>query len=363
MRSGRLLSALLLLQAYGRLSGRVLADRLEVSARTVHRDMDALSAAGVPVFATRGAQGGWQLDDGWRARVPALDESELRGLLMAQPRVAGDPRLAASAERALTKLLAALPPTLREHAATIRQRLHVDTTGWRGAAEDLSPLPLVQDAVTRDRMLSIRYRQAGQAPATRKVHPLGLVAKGSRRVPRREHATRAPHLSSLADGTGGRPRPAVQTTRKVRSRRLLGNGRASVSRAASIRSHTAPRAPRSGGAHGLVSAGARPSRRTFGRWLGDGVGSIRLGGRCLLHRSGVRGSSRGHRPGRPAETCHCRVIGRARALATCFSARSPPSIPELTRPRHPRWGAPTLRPSVRPESRARWTQLQRSGEA
>ena len=192
--SGRLLSAPLLLQAYGRLSGRVLADRLEVSARTVHRDMDALSAAGVPVFATRGAQGGWQLDDGWRARVPALDESELRGLLMAQPRVAGDPRLAASAERALTKLLAALPPTLREHAATLGQRLHVDTTGWRGAAEDLSPLPLVQDAVTRDRMLSIRYRQAGQAPATRKVHPLGLVAKGLRRgtSSRTRHAGSAP---------------------------------------------------------------------------------------------------------------------------------------------------------------------------
>ena len=180
MRSSRLLSALLLLQAHGRLSGRILAERLEVSARTVHRDMDALSAAGVPVFAIRGAQGGWQLEGGWRARVPALDESELRGLLMAQPRVAGDPRLAASAERALTKLIAALPATLREHAATIRQRLHVDTTGWRGAIEDLSALPLVQDAVTRDRMLSIRYRQTGQPPVTREVHPLGLVAKGSR---------------------------------------------------------------------------------------------------------------------------------------------------------------------------------------
>jgi predicted DNA-binding transcriptional regulator YafY len=65
---------------------------LEVSPRTIHRDMDALSAAGVPVFALRGARGGWQLDEDWRTRVPALDESELRALLMAQPRVIGDAR-------------------------------------------------------------------------------------------------------------------------------------------------------------------------------------------------------------------------------------------------------------------------------
>ncbi len=82
MKSDRLLSLLLLLQAHGKLPGRVLADRLEVSARTIHRDMDALSASGVPVFATRGAQGGWQLEEGWRTRVPGLDEAELRGLLM-----------------------------------------------------------------------------------------------------------------------------------------------------------------------------------------------------------------------------------------------------------------------------------------
>lgn len=182
MRADRLLSLLLLLQARGRLTGRELAKQLEVSARTVHRDMEALSAAGVPIYALRGSQGGWQLDEGWRTQVPGLDESELRALLMAQPRVIGDPRLAAAAERALSKLMAALPVSLREQAASIRQRLHVDPTGWHGVNEDLSMLPAVQHAVSRDRKLKIRYRKPeadGPAITERIVDPLGLVAKGS----------------------------------------------------------------------------------------------------------------------------------------------------------------------------------------
>jgi predicted DNA-binding transcriptional regulator YafY len=149
-----------------------------VSIRTVHRDMQALSAAGVPVFALRGVRGGWQLDEGWRTRVPALDPSELQALLMAQPRVAGHTRLARAAERALDKLLAALPASLREQAASIQKRLHVDTTGWSGTPEDLSMLPIVQEAVSRDRRLVIRYWPARRSASERVVDPLGLVAKG-----------------------------------------------------------------------------------------------------------------------------------------------------------------------------------------
>jgi predicted DNA-binding transcriptional regulator YafY len=179
MRADRLLSLVLLLQAHGKLSSRALAERLEVSARTVHRDMEALSASGVPAFATRGVRGGWQLDENWRTRVPGLDESELRALLMAQPRAIGDPRLAASAERALAKLTAALPGPLRDQAALMRQRLYVDPTGWRGTTETLPALPVVQDALARERMLSIEYHHAGRTRASRTVHPLGLVAKGT----------------------------------------------------------------------------------------------------------------------------------------------------------------------------------------
>jgi predicted DNA-binding transcriptional regulator YafY len=179
MKADRLLSTLLLLQAHGRLTGREVSRRLEVSLRTVHRDMEALSAAGVPVYALRGSRGGWQLDEDWRMKVPGLDEAELRALLMAQPRVIGDPRLAGAAERALGKLMAALPVSLRETAASIRQRLHVDTTAWRERAEDLAMLPIVQDAVSRDRKLAIRYWRAGREQVERTIDPLGLVAKGS----------------------------------------------------------------------------------------------------------------------------------------------------------------------------------------
>ena len=145
----------------------------------MHRDMEALSASGVPVFAMRGSQGGWQLDEGWRTQVPGLDEAELRAFLMAQPQVVGDERLVHAAERALAKLTAALPVSLREKAASIRQRLHVDTTRWYGTIENLSMLPVVQDAVSRDRKLKIRYRPDGQEVSERTVDPLGLVAKGT----------------------------------------------------------------------------------------------------------------------------------------------------------------------------------------
>ena len=177
MKSTRLLSALMLLQAHGRLSSRELAERLEISERTAHRDMEALSEAGVPVLALRGAQGGWELTKGWRTKVPGLDEAELRALLMAQPSALGDPRLAAAAERAFGKLLAALPGTMRDQAASMRARLHIDPTGWRPSSEDISMLPVVQDAIARDVKLSFLYTRADGETAPRTVDPFGVVCK------------------------------------------------------------------------------------------------------------------------------------------------------------------------------------------
>src|SRR3974390_3920233 len=109
MKADRLPSVLRLLQARGRGTERELAERLEVSQRTIHRDLEALSALRVPVVALRGSQGGWELDKGWRTQVPGLDAAELRALLMTQPRVVGNQRLAAAAESALNKLMAAPP--------------------------------------------------------------------------------------------------------------------------------------------------------------------------------------------------------------------------------------------------------------
>ena len=179
MKSDRLLSVLLLLQAKGRATERELAERLEVSQRTIHRDLEALSASGVPVLALRGAQGGWELAEGWRTQVPGLDAGELRALIMAQPRALGHPRLRAAAESALNKLMASLPGQMRQEAAVMRERLHVDPAGWWEAGEELSALPIVQDAVMNERKLTFDYVRADGEKGPRTVDPLGLVAKGS----------------------------------------------------------------------------------------------------------------------------------------------------------------------------------------
>ncbi len=179
MKSDRLLSVLLLLQAKRRATEMELAERLEVSQRTIHRDLEALSASGVPVVALRGAQGGWELAAGWRTQVPGLDAGELRALIMAQPRALGHPRLRAAAESALNKLMASLPGQMRQEAAVMRERLHVDPAGWWEAGEELSALPIVQDAVMNERKLTFDYVRADGEKGPRTVDPLGLVAKGS----------------------------------------------------------------------------------------------------------------------------------------------------------------------------------------
>ena len=179
MRADRLLSALLLLREHGRLSGRELSRRLGVSESTVHRDLEDLCSAGVPISPPRDSGGGWALDSEWQTRGPELEEEEFRALLMAQPRVFGDEQLAAAAGRALDKLKAALPVPVRDRAACIQQRLFVDTTDWRGAEENLAALPVIQDAVWLDRRLSFRYLKAGRELVERTVDPLGLVVKGN----------------------------------------------------------------------------------------------------------------------------------------------------------------------------------------
>jgi len=179
MKAERMMCALLLLQSRGQLASSALAAELEVSERTVHRDMEALSAAGVPVYAVRGVQGGWRLEESWRTEVPGLSEAELRALLMVQPQAAGHPRLAAAAETAYQKLIASLPVAMRRQAVMMRERLHVDPAGWHMSNEDLSMLPLVQEAVAQDRRLRFVYIRSDGDKAQRIADPLGIVAKGA----------------------------------------------------------------------------------------------------------------------------------------------------------------------------------------
>ncbi|MFC5470301.1 helix-turn-helix transcriptional regulator [Cohnella suwonensis] len=178
MKADRLLKILMLLQNEGRLTLRELANRLEASERTIHRDMEALSAAGIPVYAERGSRGGWLLSEGYRSRMTGMTTGEIRSLLLLQASsVVKDLGLTESADEAMGKLLAALPATARQDADIARQRIHVDGAGWRNAP-DTSLLGVAQKAVWEQRLLRISYRSRDAAGLSdRVVLPLGLVAK------------------------------------------------------------------------------------------------------------------------------------------------------------------------------------------
>jgi predicted DNA-binding transcriptional regulator YafY len=180
MRADRLLSILLLLQIHGQLTARDLAGRLEVSARTIHRDMEALSASGVPVIAERGAGGGWTLPEGYQTNLTGLNAPEIQSLFFHRPlRMMADLGLADAAEGALTKLLATLPPDSRRTAEYIRQRIHVDMAGWQRGGENVAYLPTLQEAVWQGRKVRISYQKNDGTASERVLSPLGLVAKGS----------------------------------------------------------------------------------------------------------------------------------------------------------------------------------------
>jgi predicted DNA-binding transcriptional regulator YafY len=181
MRADRLLAILLLLQEHGRLSARRLAERLEVSERTVHRDMEALAMAGVPVWAQTGRHGGWELAEGYRTDLTGLSEGELRSLVLAGAsshlRHLG---VGEDLDRAVTKVLASLPETRRAAARSAGSYLYVDPAGWRRSDDAVPWLPALDEALRRARRVRIRYERTGdQATVDRTVDPLGLVVQGS----------------------------------------------------------------------------------------------------------------------------------------------------------------------------------------
>ena len=180
MRADRLLSILLLLQVHRKVTARELAKRLEVSQRTVLRDMDALSGAGVPVTAERGAGGGWSLVEGYQTNLTGLSAAEIQALFLARPpRLMADLGLKHESDAAMIKLQASLPAASRQHADFARQRILVDSRGWRDPAESVACLPVLLDALWRERQVRFIYSRVLGEPGERIADPLGLVAKGS----------------------------------------------------------------------------------------------------------------------------------------------------------------------------------------
>jgi predicted DNA-binding transcriptional regulator YafY len=179
MKSSRLLEILLLLQARGQVTAGELAERLEVSPRTIYRDAEALSAAGVPIYAERGRAGGIRLLPGYRTDVTGLTRDEARALFVLTTGGAQeDLGLGTAARSAILKVMRAVPAPFRPAATATSQRILVDPAGWMKPAEPAGQLGVLQAAVFSGRRLRLRYRSSGQRSASeRVVDPYGLVSK------------------------------------------------------------------------------------------------------------------------------------------------------------------------------------------
>jgi predicted DNA-binding transcriptional regulator YafY len=178
MRASRLLSILTTLQARGRVTAAALADECGVSLRTIYRDIDALSAAGIPVYSERGSEGGYRLLDGYRTRLNGLSAKEAEALFMTGlSGPAADLGLGAIMVAAQNKLLSAMPAQFRSGAEQMRARFHLDAPPWFAEAEHPAYLQIVAGAVWEQRSIRIHY-QSWKAKTERIVEPLGLVLKG-----------------------------------------------------------------------------------------------------------------------------------------------------------------------------------------
>ena len=214
MRASRLVSLLLLLQTRGRMTARALADELEVSVRTIYRDVDSLHAAGVPLYGDSGPAGGYQLLDGYRTRLTGLTSEEAESLFLAGlPGPAAELGLGSVVAAASLKLMAALPPELRDRAGRISSRFHLDAPSWYHDPDETPYLAAVADAVGHERVLRVRYhRWKAPQDVTPDAAAVRAGAQGRPLVPRGAGERAAGHLPGVADpflgGIGGAVRPA-----------------------------------------------------------------------------------------------------------------------------------------------------------
>lgn len=215
MRADRLLQIILLLQRHPRLSARELAERLEVSPRTVMRDMEALSAAGVPVYTERGRHGGCVLLPGYRADVSGLTPREAQALFAWSGRASLSKELGLhdALQSAMGKLSSTLPLQLQGDADALSDAIVVDPRRWFAEAEDIGALPVLRQAVVTRRRVALRYASAREGrPVRRTVDPWGLVEQAGRwylvaahrRVPRMYRVSRVEQVDVL-DEAATRP--------------------------------------------------------------------------------------------------------------------------------------------------------------
>ncbi|WP_369258116.1 helix-turn-helix transcriptional regulator [Streptomyces sp. R35] len=177
MRAARLIKMVLLLQSRPSMTAAELARELEVSERTITRDAQALSEAGVPVYADRGRAGGYRLVGGYRTRLTGLARGEAEALFLSGvPGALREMGLEDTASAARLKVSAALLPSLRDASRTAAQRFHLDAPAWFSEPETPELLPSVADAVWDDRRITARYRR-GEAEVERVLEPYGLVLK------------------------------------------------------------------------------------------------------------------------------------------------------------------------------------------
>jgi len=178
MRADRLLSILMLLQSKGRMTARNLAEQLEVSERTIYRDLEALGMAGIPIYTERGPGGGCSLLDGYQTKLTGLTEIEVRALfLLTMAAPLADLGLGKVLEEALLKLTAALPASSREQVEQVHQRFHVDTTWWYHTADAQVTLQTIQQAIWQNSKLRMVYSQDNGNWCEQNIEPYGLVAK------------------------------------------------------------------------------------------------------------------------------------------------------------------------------------------
>jgi predicted DNA-binding transcriptional regulator YafY len=177
MRASRLLSILILLQLRGRLTAEELAAEFEVSDRTIYRDIDALSMAGVPVYGDRGPGGGFALLDGYQTRLTGLAADEAEAMpMIGLASAARDLGLGNAASSAQQKLFAALPQNRLQSADRVAERVHFDPVDWYRAAEPLPHLPTIARAVLDQQRVAMRYT-SWKGSLAWAVEPLGLVMK------------------------------------------------------------------------------------------------------------------------------------------------------------------------------------------